>query len=171
MIYLINYIIETLLLNWIYFCVSAGIAMFLASVAETVYSYLQVSFRLVQRWVMPDVIARIKKVVDKTLTPSPWTAHMQGRSSHMHIRPCVHVELKFWKNTHIIYVLFSEKVFFMIKSGWLIHFLLGVFCFLCFTSAVSDKLYYTEDETFFARANILMLNEKMCLLNSTFVFN
>ena len=83
MIYLINYIIETLLLNWIYFCVSAGIAMFLASVAETVYSYLQVSFRLVQRWVMPVIIARIKKVVDKTLIPNPWTTHMQGCSSHI----------------------------------------------------------------------------------------
>ena len=127
MINLINYIIETLLLNWIYFCVSAGIAMFLASVAETVYSYLQVSFRLVQRWVMPDIIAKIKKVVEKTLTPNPWTTHMQGRSSHictyMHIRLCIHVHLKFWKNTRIIYVLFCEKAFFIIKLGWLIHFL------------------------------------------------
>ena len=83
MIYLINYIIETVLLNWIYFCVSAGIAMLLASVAETVYSYLQVSFRLVQRWVMPDIIARIKKVVDKTLNPNLGTTDMQGSSSHI----------------------------------------------------------------------------------------
>jgi len=30
---------------------SAGAAMLLASIAETVYSYLQVSLRLVQRWV------------------------------------------------------------------------------------------------------------------------
>lgn len=90
MINLINYIIETLLLNWIYFCVSAGIAMFLASVAETVYSYLQVSFRLVQRWVMPDIIAKIKKVVEKTLTPNPWTTHMQGRSSHIYAYTPVH---------------------------------------------------------------------------------
>ena len=91
MINLINYIIETLLLNWIYFCVSAGIAMFLASVAETVYSYLQVSFRLVQRWVMPDIIAKIKKVVEKTLTPNPWTTHMQGRSSHICIYACAYM--------------------------------------------------------------------------------
>ena len=69
MINLINYIIETLLSNWIYFCVSAGIAMFLASVAETVYSYLQVSFRLVQRWVMPDIIAKIEKGGGKNTDP------------------------------------------------------------------------------------------------------
>ena len=91
MINLINYIIETLLLNWIYFCVSAGIAMFLASVAETVYSYLQVSFRLVQRWVMPDIIAKIKKVVEKKLTPNPWTTHMQGRSSYIFIYACAYM--------------------------------------------------------------------------------
>ena len=41
----------------------------------------------------------------------------------MHICLCIHVHLTFWKNTRIIYVLFSEKAFFMIKSGWLIHFL------------------------------------------------
>ena len=37
------------LLYFAYF--SAGAAMFLASVAETVYSYFQVSLRLVRRWV------------------------------------------------------------------------------------------------------------------------
>lgn len=113
MINLINYIIETLLLNWIYFCVSAGIAMFLASVAETVYSYLQVSFRLVQRWVMPDIIAKIKKVVEKTLTPNPWTTHMQGRSSHICTYACAYMYTWNSGKIHVLYMSYFVKKHFL----------------------------------------------------------
>ena len=159
MINLINYIIETLLLNWIYFCVSAGIAMFLASVAETVYSYLQVSFRLVQRWVVPDIIAGIKKVVDKTLTPNPWTTHMQGRSSHTHIHPCVHVQLKFEKNTRIIYVLFSEKAFFLWsnRDDWYIFYTIlsfGVLVLVFSLSFYSDSIILWSHWPFFPRNTV-----------------
>lgn len=69
-------------------------------------------------------------------------------------------------------MIYSFSLFYGLLSG--LGSLLSVFCFLCFngTSALSFKLHYTEDEPyFFARANIHIVNEEMCLLNSTFVFN
>ena len=40
---------------------------------------------------------------------------------HKHMRPWVHLQLKYGKNIYI-YFLFSEKEIFIIKSGWLINF-------------------------------------------------
>ena len=49
-------------------------------------------------------------------------------------------------------IIYSFSLFYGLLSG--LGSLLRVFCFLCFTSAASYKLYYTEDEPYFLPGQI-----------------
>ena len=49
-------------------------------------------------------------------------------------------------------IIYSFSLFYGLLSG--LGSLLGVFCFLCFMSAVSYKLYYTKDEPYFLTRQI-----------------